>query len=55
LRSKRRPAALQKTKIKKRTEYTGFFDLITIKAEKMIKKEKNKNKNVSPIKTVFLK
>ena len=33
LSKRRRPAELQNTKIKKRTEYTGFFDRITIKAE----------------------
>jgi len=53
LSKRRRPAELQNTKIKKRTEYTGFLDRITKKAENSTKNEKNKNKNVSPINIFF--
>tara|TARA_B100001250_G_scaffold400199_1_gene410471 strand:- start:493 stop:705 length:213 start_codon:yes stop_codon:yes gene_type:complete len=33
------PAELQKTRIKKSTEYTGFFARMTIKAENRTKKQ----------------
>jgi len=38
------PAALKNEKIRKITELTGFFDVITSNAELRIKKEKRKNK-----------
>ena len=41
---KKIPAELKNEKIKNITEFTGFFDVITSKAEPRIKKEKMKNK-----------
>ena len=42
--SRKIPAALKNEKIKNITELTGFFDVITSRAEARIKKEKMKNK-----------
>jgi hypothetical protein len=47
------PAALQKTRIRKRTEYTGFLALITISAESSVNVEKIEKRVASDIKYNF--
>ena len=51
--STKRPAALQKTKIRKRTENTGFFARITIKAERSVNVAKTEKSVVSVIHKPF--